>query len=125
MAPITRDESRDTGLAMVVLLLAAHIATKRDALVPSALVVLVLAMAAPSLFRPVAVVWLGLARLLGAISSRVLLTLVFFAIVTPIGWVRRLAGKDPLRLKAFQASETSAFTIRRRVMTAADLEPPY
>ena len=125
MTPITRDDSRDTGLAMVVLLLAAHIATKREVLVPSALIVLVLTMLAPWLFKPVAIVWLGFARLLGAISSRVILTLVFFAIVTPIGWVRRLAGKDALRLRAFKASEASAFSVRRHVMTAADLEPPY
>ena len=125
MKAITRDESRDTGLAMVVLLLIAYLATKRDGLVPAALVVLVLAMSAPWLFRPVAVVWLALARLLGAISSTLLLTLVFFAIVTPIGWVRRLAGKDALRLRAFKASEASAFTTRRQVVVAADLEPPY
>jgi len=125
MKSVTRDESRDTGLAMVVLLLVAHLATKRDGLVPAAMVVLVVAMLAPWLFKPVAVVWLGLARLLGLVSSKVLLTLVFFVVVTPIGWVRRLAGKDALRLRAFKASEASAFTTRRHVVVAADLEPPY
>jgi len=125
MTAITRDDSRDTGLAMVVLLLVAYLATKREDLVPTALVVLVLAMSAPQLFRPVAVVWLALARLLGAISSTALLTLVFFAVVTPVGWARRLLGKDTLRLRAFKASESSAFTTRKRVVLAADLEPPY
>lgn len=43
--------------------------------------------------------WMGLAVILGYIMTRVLLTLVFYLAVTPIGLIRRLMGKDPLRRK--------------------------
>ena len=40
------------------------------------------------------------------ILGRVLLTLFFIFIVTPMGWVLRLAGKDPLQLKRPVDAET-------------------
>jgi len=110
---------------MVVLLLLAHVMTGRDALVPAALAVLVLTMLVPAAFRPMAVVWLALSHALGWVSSKVLLTLVFYAIVTPVGLLRRLAGKDPLRLRGFKASNTSVMVTRGRVVSADDLDKPY
>ena len=43
--------------------------------------------------------WMTLAMLLGAVVSTILLTLLFFLAVTPIGWVARLTGKDFLSQK--------------------------
>ncbi len=42
--------------------------------------------------------WMGVAFVLGNIMSRVLLTLIYFFVFTPIGLFRRLLGKDPLSL---------------------------
>lgn len=44
--------------------------------------------------------WMGLAEALGFVTTRVILALVFFLVVTPIGIVRRLAGGDPLGRRA-------------------------
>lgn len=43
--------------------------------------------------------WMVLGHALGWINTRAILGLVFFVIVTPIGLVMRLFGKDPLRLR--------------------------
>ena len=51
-ASTTRDRSRDTGLALVLLLLMRTMATGRDGFTTAALVVLVVAMTVPLLFRP-------------------------------------------------------------------------
>ena len=82
-ASTTRDRSRDTGLALVLLLLIAHLTTKRDGFTTAALVVLVTAMTVPLLFRPLSVVWFGFSHLLGSVMSKVLLAAVFFLVVTP------------------------------------------
>src|SRR3990167_6806177 len=37
--------------------------------------------------------WISLALVMGAVMSRVLLTVIFFVLVTPIGWITRLIGK--------------------------------
>lgn len=44
-------------------------------------------------------VWWRLLRALGWINGRMLLTLLFFGLVTPVGWImRRIFGWDPLTL---------------------------
>jgi hypothetical protein len=40
--------------------------------------------------------WMALADALSYVSTRVILALVFFLVVTPIGVFRRIAGSDPL-----------------------------
>ena len=41
--------------------------------------------------------WMRFAVMLGHVNSRVLLTLVYYLVVTPYGVVTRLVGRDPLR----------------------------
>jgi hypothetical protein len=122
---ITRDQSRDTGMAMVLLLLAAMLKWGRGEWLIAALIVHVVNMVVPQVFRPVAIVWLGFAHALGVIVSRVVLFVVFVLVVTPIGLLRRALGKDSLRLRAFKAGADSVMTVRNHVFTAADLDKPY
>lgn len=51
----------------------------------------------PALLRPVYRVWMLLAVAMGFVMTRVLLTMVFFTVATPIGLVRRALGHDPMR----------------------------
>ena len=61
-------------------------------------VILVLpALVAPRILAPAYRVWMKLAEVLAWINTRILLGLVFFAVVTPIGLVMRLLGRDPMR----------------------------
>jgi hypothetical protein len=122
---ITRDQSRDTGMAMVLLLLWALYEWGRTELLIAAIVVHVVNMIVPQVFRWVAIVWFGLAHTLGAVASRVLMFVVFALVVTPVGLVRRLLGKDSLRLRAFRAGDESVMVVRNHTFTAGDLEKPY
>jgi len=122
---ITKDQSRDTGMAMVLLLLLLYLSLKWKALLLGAMALHVLNMAVPQMYWPIAVVWLGLSELLGTIVSKVLLAIVFFTVVTPIGILRRIFGKDTLNLRAFKASEDSVMLARNHRFTGADVEKPY
>jgi hypothetical protein len=44
--------------------------------------------------------WMALAEVLSFVSTRVILAFVYFVIVTPIGFVKRLFGWDPLNRRA-------------------------
>ncbi len=44
--------------------------------------------------------WMTLAEGLSFVSTRIILAFVFFVIVTPIGFVKRLSGWDPLHRRA-------------------------
>ena len=50
--------------------------------------------------------WMRFAVLLGHVNSRVLLTLVYYLVVTPYGVVTRLAGRDPLRRRGGAGGES-------------------
>jgi hypothetical protein len=122
---MTKDQSRDTGMAMVLLLLLIYLKTRRDGLLYAATVLHVVNMIVPRIFAPVAVLWLGLSHVLGTVMSKVLLSILYFGLVTPIGALRRLLGKDSLQLRAFKASEESAMTVRNHLFVGHDIEKPY
>jgi len=122
---ITKDQSRDTGMAMVLLLLIMAASRKREGYVFGAMALQILNMTVPQIYRPVAVIWLGLSDLLGAVVSRILLSIVFFFVVTPIGIFRRLIGRDSLKLRAFKAGKESVMLERNHTFVGKDLETPF
>jgi hypothetical protein len=121
----TSEQAKDTGMAAVLLLLLVWLARRNDRYIVSAVAVHLVNMIAPHVFRPIAVLWLGLSHVLGAVVSRVILTVVFFVVVTPIGLWRRIAGADSLKLKAFKAGTESVMKIRNHTFVGKDLEQPY
>lgn len=58
---------------------------------------LLLGIVAPRALKEIHRVWMGLAFVLGWFVSRMILCAVFFGIITPIGVIMKLAGKDILR----------------------------
>ncbi len=56
----------------------------------------VLGLAAPVVLKPVYRVWMALAVVMGFIMTRVILSVVYYLVMTPIGLVMRLFGKDPM-----------------------------
>jgi hypothetical protein len=123
--PISKEQSKDTGMAMVLLLLLASAAFKRQPLITVAMIALVVDMTFPRLYRPVAVLWFGLSHLLGTVVSKILLTLVFFGVVTPTGLARKLLGIDSLKLKDFKSGDSSVMVVRNHTFTGKDIEKPY
>ena len=61
-----------------------------------AAILLVLAVVRPSWLQGPRRLWMGLAHVLGAVNTRLLLTMVFFTVFTPVGLLGRLLGWDPL-----------------------------
>src|SRR5690349_19895813 len=49
--------------------------------------------------------WMALAEVLSFVSTRVILAVVYFLVLTPIGLIKRLSGWDPLHRRA-PASES-------------------
>ena len=122
---ITKDQSRDTGMAVVLLLLILLVTRKREGWLFGAMVLHVINMIVPQIYRPIAVLWLGLSELLGMVMPKILLGILFFAVVTPIGLLRRLLGKDSLKLRAFKESDESVMLERKHLFVGQDLERPY
>lgn len=84
-----------------------------------ALVFGAVAVVAPALLTPLNRLWTRFGDLLHRVMSPLLLGVVFFLVVTPIGLLIRLTGQSPLRLRFDPAA--SSYWIARRP-PAADEE---
>lgn len=60
---------------------------------------LVVAFVAPKLLRPLNLLWFKFGLLLHKIMTPLIMGLLFFLTVTPVGMLMRATGKDPMRLK--------------------------
>ena len=90
MDHITKEQAKDTGLAVVLVLLLVLYFKDRNYYTLAAIIALVITMTGPVFFRPAAVVWLGFSHKLGGVVSKILLSVVFFVVVTPIGLLRKM-----------------------------------
>jgi hypothetical protein len=64
-----------------------------------AVIAVALALATPKLLAPANRVWTKFGLLLHAVVSPIMLGLIFYLCIAPIGFLMRLSGKDPLRLR--------------------------
>jgi hypothetical protein len=60
----------------------------------------------PQSLQPVYRVWTAMGYGLGWINTRIILSVVFYGLFTPLGFVRRRLGKEPLPLRFEPDAET-------------------
>jgi len=122
---ITKEQSKDSGMAIVLILLLIGFFTNIDLFYKIAIPVLLMNMIFPMFYYPFAILWFGLSNLLGTIVSKILLSVIFFLLVFPIAIMRRLFGKDTLLLTKFKKSTESVMKTRNQTYIATDLEKPF
>jgi hypothetical protein len=120
-----RARAVDTGMAATLLCLLAGFFTGKLGWFYSAATVLVVNMTWPTAFVPASKLWFGFSALLGSVMSRVILSLVYYFVLTPVGLLRRALGKDTLKLAAFKAGTASVFLSRAGRFTPKDLTTPF
>jgi hypothetical protein len=62
--------------------------------------------------------WMKLGELLGRVISSVALAVLYFGMIVPLGWIMRLAGQRPLRLRREPGAAT--YWIERAAPPGAD-----
>ena len=122
---ITEDQAKNTGMAMVLLALIVHYFTANTIFLHVGVGLLLVNMIYPPIFRPIATVWLGLSHLLGTVMTKVLLSLIFFLVVTPVALLRRVLGADPMKLREWKRVNASVFQHRDSEYRPEDLESPF
>ena len=73
-------------------------------LIPVSVIFLVLGLLNSKLLNPLNVVWVKFGELLGRIIAPIVMAIIYFIIVTPIGLFMRLIGKDLLNIKFSKAN---------------------
>ena len=122
---ITAEKCKDSGLALVLICLICFLVWDQPYLLVLAIVFLLVAMTYPPIFKPFARVWFALSTALGTVVSKVILAVLFYGLVLPVGLVRRALGKDAMRINCWKRGSESVFRTRDHRFVAADLDHPY
>lgn len=122
---IGREQSRDTGLALVLILLLAGYFSGTLLFYQAAIPVVLITLIIPGWFYPLAVFWFGLSHLMGSLISQFLLGLIFFLLVVPVALLRRMTGSDNLRLRAFRKGNATVMHVRNHRFGPSDFEKPF
>ena len=124
-ASITPNQVKDSGMVLVLICLILWFPLKNEFTVIAAVGFLLVDMTMPILFKPFAWFWFSVSRIIGAIVSKIILSILFYTLVTPVGLVRRLLGKDDLQLGSFKKATSSVFIKRDHSYTGTDLLNPF
>ena len=60
----------------------------------------------PQVLKPLNKIWMGLAIVLGFFMSRLILTILFYLILTPMAFIARIVGKKFMILKYDKSAKT-------------------
>ncbi len=77
-------------------------------------VLLVFGLVRPSLLKWPSAAWWRFAKALGYVNARILLTVLFGLVLTPLGLIWRITGKDPLDRKRSRWRGWSEYPARYR-----------
>lgn len=120
-----KEKSVATGMAFTLILIIAGLWSREFLFYKVAAITLIINMALPVAYRPLSVIWFGLADILGFISTKIVLGIVYFLILLPVGLFRRIIGKDTLKLRQFKKSSGSVMLMRNHKYTGNDLINPF
>ena len=118
-------QNRDTCLAFTFLLLLIWCCYPHRYLIYGAMGLLLVSMILPKAMRLPAKLWFGLSHVLGAIASKIVLTVIYIFFLFPVGIIRRMMGKDSMRLSSWRDGKESAFVPREHTFGPGDLNTPY
>lgn len=119
---LSTKELVDAGMAYVLIGLIAGLYTGNDYWLFGALVILVITMSVPRILQVPARCWFGFSLLIGTVMSTLILSFVFFGIVTPLAYLRRFLGHDLMKLKQWGKGHESFFETRTHTYKKEDLD---
>jgi len=122
---IDEHQCKDSGMALVLMCLLIGFFSQKNIFYLFSIIFLIINMAIPGIYRPFAKIWLGVSHFLGTVVSKIILTIIYYFLVTPVGVLRRFMGKDSLLIKEWKKDASSAFAVREHVYTADEIEKPY
>lgn len=89
------------------------------------LLLIILGVLLPNLLKPINKLWMTLAIILGWFMSRVILTILFYVIVTPIGFLIKIFGRDFLKLKTDNSLSSYWEEREKKVSDKIDFERQF
>ena len=102
LSNITEKQNTDTGMAMTLIALLLGYFLETELFYIIGIFLLIFTMAVPKIFKLLSLIWFGISKFLGTIVSKILLSVIYAVLVIPVGFVRKILGKDTLKFKNFK-----------------------
>jgi hypothetical protein len=115
----SKAKSLETLLVLVGALIIAYWVSQKKIYLLVALIFVLIGIASPYLSGKISWVWLKFAELIGAVMSKVILSVIYFIFLVPIALIYRMTQKNPLFLKR---EKGSYYIERNKQYAAKDIE---
>jgi len=120
---MSKAKHQETILVICTGLILIFLVTKIKVLVTIAFLLGVIGISSPYLSSKIHWLWMKIAHILGYVNSKILLSAVFFLILTPVAFLMKLRKKDELKLKKTEAK--TGYETRDHLYTSSDLEDAW
>ena len=115
----------EAGIVFVILILLLDAYIKSSILLGFSIIMLFLDLVFPTIFYPVALIWFNLSEILGIFFSKIILGIIFFIIVVPVGIFRKFFAEDNLLLNKFNKDNSSVLKTRNYTYQSKDFDKPF
>ncbi len=89
------------------------------------LVLIISGLAMPIILKPIQKVWMAIAVIIGAIMTRVILCFLFYIVITPIGLLRKMSGKDVMNLQFNKSLDSYWIPRKKEAVNKASYEKQF
>jgi hypothetical protein len=118
---ISRGQTKEFGMLTVLVTSFLAFYLGKEHLMVVVFILTLLTLVCPVVFYPFAIIWFGFSKVMGKISTGIMLGVVFFIIVIPVGLIRKWMHLDSLKLKQFKKTTDTVMVNREHIYGSADL----
>ena len=122
---VTKKQNIDFGIVLALALLVAGTIWHIRILYSFSIVSLLITALIPVLFTPFSWLWFKFAGFIELLFSKIMLSVIFYIIVTPLGLLRRGFAKDNLQIRSFKKGRKSVFVVKNTTYKKEDMENQY
>lgn len=116
---------KDTGMLLVLIFIVLGLIYDKKILFQLATIFILLDMTIPKVFTITAIIMMKFTEAMGTIVSRVILTLIWFLVVSPVALIRRYLHMNTMLCKSSINKGESVFVVRSGIVDRSDLTAPY
>mgnify|MGYP001219289201 FL=1 len=127
---ITKEEIRKFGIVIgiILLIIGVILLWKRNIYYPILMIMgiflFVGGLSIPIILKPIYIIWMIFATIMGWLMTRFILSLLFYGLITPISLIARLVGKNFIYLKGNRINN-SYWNYRSNKVKNVDYEKQY
>ena len=123
--PLNRKKNKDCGLVILFGLLVWYLHSDNKAFLWLSVFCILVSLMIPIVLTPISFAWYALSDAMGWLLSRFLLSAIFFCIITPIGALRRVIGKERLLTEQWKKSRESVFKDKNVRFSSSDIKNQF